>query len=89
MKKMVETHTISPMKVHSPPILGRSSMKHYLPKKPIKRGFKVWVRAQSATGYFSDFKVYTGITINCFQTIIYLLPAGRDSPAEDIHLWYS
>ena len=35
-------------------------MKQYLPKKPIKRGFKVWVRAESSTGYFSDFEVYTG-----------------------------
>ena len=37
-------------------------MKQYLPKKPVKRGFKVWVRAESATGYFSDFEVYTGKT---------------------------
>ena len=42
--------------------LGRSSMKQYLPKKPIKRGFKVWVRAESRTGYFADFNVYTGKT---------------------------
>ena len=35
-------------------------MKQYLPKKPIKRGFKVWVRAKSQTGYFCDFEVYTG-----------------------------
>ncbi len=36
---------------------GRSSLKQYLPKKPIKRGFKVWVRADSWNG--SDFEVYT------------------------------
>ena len=41
---------------------GRSSMKQYLPKKPIKRGFNVWVRAESRTGYFCDFNVYTGKT---------------------------
>ena len=35
-------------------------MKQYLPKKPIKRGFKVWVRAEAQTGYFCDFEVYTG-----------------------------
>ena len=35
-------------------------MKQYLPKKPIKRGFKVWVRAESISGYFSDFDVYIG-----------------------------
>ncbi len=39
---------------------GRSSLKQYLPKKPIKRGFKVWVRADSWNGYVSDFEVYTG-----------------------------
>ena len=35
---------------------GRSSMKQYMSKKPIKRGFKVWVRADAVTGYVS---VYT------------------------------
>ena len=35
-------------------------MKQYLPKKPIKRGFKVWVRAESISGYFADFDVYVG-----------------------------
>ena len=35
-------------------------MKQYLPMKPVKRGFKVWVRADAVTGYFCDFNVYTG-----------------------------
>ena len=39
---------------------GRSLMKQYLPKKPIKRGFKVWVRADSHNGYISQFECYTG-----------------------------
>ena len=39
---------------------GRSSMKQYLPMKPVKRGFKVWVRADAVTGYFCDCNVYTG-----------------------------
>lgn len=39
---------------------GRSSMKQYMPKKPTKRGFKVWVRADSVNGYVSQFEVYTG-----------------------------
>ena len=39
---------------------GRSSLKQYLPLKPIKRGFKVWVRADSINGYVCDFDVYTG-----------------------------
>ena len=39
---------------------GRSTLKQYMPKKPIKRGFKVWVRADSHNGYISDVDVYTG-----------------------------
>lgn len=37
-------------------------MKQYLPKKPVKRGFKVWVRADAVTGYVCEFQVYTGKT---------------------------
>ena len=39
---------------------GRSMLKQYMPKKPIKRGFKVWVRADSHNGYICDVDVYTG-----------------------------
>lgn len=39
---------------------GRSSLKQYMPKKPIKRGIKVWVLADSTNGYFNRFEVYTG-----------------------------
>ena len=39
---------------------GRNSMKQYMPKKPTKRGFKVWVRAGSTNGYVSQFEFYTG-----------------------------
>ena len=39
---------------------GRSSMKQYVPKKPIKRGFKAWVRADAVTGYVCEFDIYTG-----------------------------
>ena len=35
-------------------------MKQYMPKKPTKRGFKVWVRADATTGYTCQFEVYTG-----------------------------
>ena len=35
-------------------------MKQYLPKKPIKRGFKIWVRSDSHNGYVSQFECYTG-----------------------------
>ena len=39
---------------------GRSSLKQYNPMKPIKRGIKVWVLADSHNGYFMKFQVYTG-----------------------------
>lgn len=39
---------------------GRSTMKQYLPMKPIKRGLKVWVLADSTNGYVSRLEVYTG-----------------------------
>jgi len=39
---------------------GRSSFRQYMPMKPIKRGYKVWVRADSKTGYVYQFQLYTG-----------------------------
>ena len=36
------------------PFKGRSSMKQYLPMKPVKRGFKVWVMADATNGYMYD-----------------------------------
>ena len=44
------------------PFKGRSSMKQYLPLKPVKRGFKVWAMADATNGYLCDFDVYTGAT---------------------------
>lgn len=40
---------------------GRSSIKQYMPKKPIKRGYKVWMRCDE-TGYACQFQIYTGKT---------------------------
>ena len=42
------------------PFKGRSTLKQYLPKKPTKRGIKVWVRADAKNGYVSEFQVYLG-----------------------------
>ena len=41
---------------------GRSTIKQYMPKKPIKRGIKAWVRADSNNGYACDFQIYCGKT---------------------------
>ena len=39
---------------------GRSCLKQYVIMKPVRRGFKVWVRADCINGYICDFAVYTG-----------------------------
>ena len=39
---------------------GRSTIKQYMPMKPVKRGIKVWVLADSHNGYFHKLQVYTG-----------------------------
>ena len=42
------------------PFKGRYSLKQYLPLKPVKRGIKVWVRADAINGYVSELNVYVG-----------------------------
>ncbi|KAG1927364.1 piggyBac transposable element-derived protein 4-like [Pimephales promelas] len=39
---------------------GRLGFRQYLPMKPVKWGIKVWVMAESKTGYVTHFQVYTG-----------------------------
>lgn len=38
---------------------GRSTLKQYMPAKPIKRGYKCWVRADES-GYICEFEIYVG-----------------------------
>lgn len=38
---------------------GRMSIKQYMPKKPVKRGYKVWMLADSS-GYCLNFEIYVG-----------------------------
>lgn len=47
---------------------GRSTLKQYMPKKPVKRGFKVWARCDSQTGYLFEFEIYTGKKENESET---------------------
>ena len=35
-------------------------MKQYLPMKPVKRGFKIWVRSDSHNSYICQFECYMG-----------------------------
>ena len=46
---------------------GRSSIKQYMPAKPVKRGFKIWMLADAATGYVLKFSVYEGKTNNTVE----------------------
>ncbi|XP_049774068.1 piggyBac transposable element-derived protein 4-like [Schistocerca cancellata] len=39
---------------------GRTSLKQYMPMKPVKRGYKIWCLADVNTGFISNFDVYTG-----------------------------
>ena len=39
---------------------GRSSLKQYLKQKPIKRGYKVLILADTLTGYVYNFEIYSG-----------------------------
>lgn len=39
---------------------GRTSLKQYLPLKPVKRGIKLWTRCDSVTGYVYDTNIYSG-----------------------------
>ena len=39
---------------------GRSKIKQYMPMKPTKRGYKVWVRCDAKVGYAFQFDIYTG-----------------------------
>jgi len=39
---------------------GRSSIKQYLPLKPIKRGYKVWCLCDPITGYLFNYQIYLG-----------------------------
>jgi hypothetical protein len=38
---------------------GRTGFKQYMPQKPVKRGYKIWVRADK-TGYVCDIQIYSG-----------------------------
>lgn len=37
---------------------GCNGMKQYMPLKPIKRGYKVWARCESSSGYLHQFDIY-------------------------------
>jgi len=42
------------------PIKGHSSVKQYMPMKPVKRGYNVWCLAESTNGFVSQFDIHSG-----------------------------
>lgn len=46
---------------------GHNIMKQYIKNKPVKWGFKLWCRCDSATGYLFEFDLYTGKRISGTQ----------------------
>ena len=72
---------------------GRSTLKQYMPMKPIKRGIKVWVRADSHNGYISDFCVYTGkesdgnVTQNLGEKVV--LKLSHQLSGGNYHLYFN
>ena len=59
------SHAVSPtaqqaIDEHVVKFKGQHAMKQYMPMKPIKRGFKMWCRNDSATGYLFQFDMYGG-----------------------------
>ena len=49
------------------PFKGRSTLKQYMPLKPVRRGIKVWALADSLNGFISQFEVYTGKKANAVE----------------------
>lgn len=48
---------------------GRSTIKQYMPQKPIKRGFKIWM-LNDKTKYRSKFQVYTGKVVGGVEKLL-------------------
>ena len=68
---------------------GRSSLKQYLPNKPIKRGYKVWMLADKS-GYCVKFDLYTGktdkVTTNLGEKVVNYLTAELDG--KNYHIYF-
>ena len=57
---------------------GRSSLKQYMPKKPIKRGFKIWCLCDANGGYMQEFQqVQTMLTCARSPSSSLLLPQNH------------
>ena len=69
---------------------GRSFLKQFMPLKPIKRGFKVWVRSDE-NGYVCQFQLYVGKTNDQSKKDLgqrVILDLTRDLVAKGYHILY-
>ena len=70
---------------------GRSTIKQYLPAKPIKRGIKVWCRADAHNGYLLQFDVYTGHSESASDTTLgerVVTDLSRKLEGKHYHLYF-
>ena len=72
------------------PFQGRSSLKQYMPAKPIKRGIKVWCRADSHNGYLCEFQVYTGAAGSSEMGVgaSVVLDLAKELEGKQYHLYF-
>lgn len=68
---------------------GRSAIKQYLPKKTIKRGYKVWMMADKS-GYCYRFELYTGkigkqVTKNLGEKVVNTLTSDLDGKEHTMY----
>ena len=70
---------------------GRSSLKQYVPSKPTKRGYKVWVRCDSRNGFTCCFQIYTGKVGNTSEKNVgarVVMDVSNDILDKGFHLYF-
>lgn len=69
---------------------GRSSLKQYMPKKPIKRGYKVWMRCDGS-GYACKFEIYSGkmqeVERNLGESVVKLMCEPLFGKNHWVYIW--
>ena len=73
------------------PFQGRSSLKQYMPAKPVKRGIKVWCRADSHNGYMCEMQVYTWQVRWCIEGGLgkrVILDLSKTLEGKKYHLYF-
>ena len=68
---------------------GRSSLKQYVPKKPIRRGMKTWIRADSSNGYHLPemYSFRENVTTNLGESVVIKL--ARELVRGNYHLFFN